>query len=365
MDTLRYTYLLDVLVRHHHHCLFVGPTGTGKTVYVKSHLQSALPADKFTSMLLTFSAQTSANMTQDIIDGKLEKRRRGVYGPPAGKDMVIFVDDLNMPQVEVYGAQPPIELLRQAVDHDAWYDRKELSLKKLESLQYVAAMGPPGGGRNNVTHRYLRHFSIISMTAFDRDNLQLIFGALVDWWLRKFSYSQNIAKLAKGLVGATLDMYEAVQKQLLPTPNKSHYTFNLRDVSKVFQGMTKAAGSVEDSPSGVRLWAHEVLRVFYDRLVDEPDRLLVGRLLEQLTEKHFKEKLGRLLGMTTTAGGAAGVADDELLGGLQGLIFGDFMVPGAGAWYLPLVDFSKLLILVLGMLSGQMGKPDDVADHVW
>lgn len=38
------------------------------------------------------------------------------------------------------------------------------------------------------------------MTAFDRDNLQLIFGALVDWWLRKFSYSQNITKLAKGLV---------------------------------------------------------------------------------------------------------------------------------------------------------------------
>lgn len=98
----------------------------------------------------------------------------------------------------------------------------------------------------------------------------------------------------------------------------------------LLQGMTKAAGSVEDGPSGIRLWVHEVLRVFYDRLVDEPDRLLVGRLLEQLTEKHFKEKIGRLLGMTTTAGGAAGVEDDELLGGLRGLIFGDFMVPGAG-----------------------------------
>jgi dynein heavy chain len=90
--------------------------------------------------------------------------------------------------------------------------------------------------------------------------------------------------------------------------------------------MTKAAGSVEDSHSGVRLWAHEVLRVFYDRLIDEPDRLRVGRLLEELTEKHFKQPLGRLLGLA----GTGGVSDDELLGGLRGLIFGDFMVPGAG-----------------------------------
>lgn len=73
------------------------------------------------------------------------------------------------------------------------------------------------------------------MTAFDKDNLHIIFSTLVNWWLHKFSYSQNITKLAKGLVAATLDVYEAVQQQLLPTPAKSHYTFNLRDVSKVFQ----------------------------------------------------------------------------------------------------------------------------------
>lgn len=97
---MRNEWLIDRLLVNGFHVLCTGETGTGKSVGVKKKLLGGME-DEYTSMFINFSAQTGANQTQDIIDSKLDKRRKGVLGPPVGFKCVIFVDDLNMPAKEV------------------------------------------------------------------------------------------------------------------------------------------------------------------------------------------------------------------------------------------------------------------------
>ena len=195
-----------------------------------------------------------------------------------------------MPAKEKYGAQPPIELLRQWMDHKGWYDIGEKVFQEYVDIQFIAAMGPPGGGRNVVTPRLMRHFNCITISSFDDQTLNRIFSCILQWHFKK-GFAKEILDLTGKIVNATRIIYKDATDNLLPTPRKSHYTFNLRDFARVIQGiLLSRSDCFAVKEKVIRLWSHEVLRVFYDRLVDESDRTWFYGHLKEVTEKEFGAK---------------------------------------------------------------------------
>jgi dynein heavy chain len=103
---------------------------------------------------------------------------------------------------------------------------------------------------------------------------------------------EPVQKLTDGAVLATIEVYQKIIEEKRPTPAKFHYLFNLRDVSKVFQGilMTKPI-SVPNPEVFAKLWMHECCRVFHDRLINNEDKVWFTKLIAELSTVYFRVRL--------------------------------------------------------------------------
>lgn len=183
-DTVKYKYVLEKLLIGKKNCLISGETGVGKSVIVGEFV-STLTTEKYSYTSFNFSAQTSTKNILDVFmdKDKFTKKRRNEMGPLGGKKMVLFVDDINMPALEKYGAQPPNELLRQIIDQGGFYDLKKFMFMEVSDCVFVAACAPPGGGRNQVSPRLFRHFNMIWAPDLSTKSMETIFTSILRGFL--------------------------------------------------------------------------------------------------------------------------------------------------------------------------------------
>ncbi|XP_053319883.1 dynein axonemal heavy chain 2 [Spea bombifrons] len=335
VDTVRYQFIVNSLVSHQWPVLLVGPVGTGKTSIAQSVLQTLDPS-KWSMLTINMSAQTTSSNVQNIIESRVEKRTKGVYVPAGGKQLITFMDDLNMPAKDTFGSQPPLELLRLWIDYGFWYDRQNQNIKYVKDMFIMAAMGPPGGGRSIISSRLQSRFNLINMTFPSESQIKRIFGTMLSQKLQDFE--EEVKPVGEVITQATIELYNAITQRFLPTPAKIHYLFNLRDISKVFQGMLRAHRDLHDTKQSItRLWVHECFRVFSDRLVDSSDaEAFVGIL---------SEKLGSLFDLTY----------HNLCPSKQPLLFGDFL--HEPPVYEDIADFQALKTFMKTQLEEQSRVP--------
>ncbi|XP_057687718.1 dynein axonemal heavy chain 10-like isoform X2 [Corythoichthys intestinalis] len=290
VDTTKTSWILEQMVKIKRSVLLVGEPGTCKTATVHNFLKNRNDDTNIT-LTINLSSRTTSTDLQKNLEASIEKRTKDIYGPPVGKKLLVYIDDLNMPKVDSCGTQQPIALLKLLLDRGGIYDRgKELTYKTLKDLGFIAAMGKAGGGRNEVDPRFISLFSVFSIPFPAVESLHLIYSSIIKGHTKHFA--DSVQKICDEITFCTLQLYNNLVKDLPPTPAKFHYIFNLRDLSKVYNGLTLTLPDRFSSVSiFVRVWRNECLRIFHDRLIEEKDKNLVQGLIRKLVETHFKDNM--------------------------------------------------------------------------
>lgn len=119
-----------------------------------------------------------------------------------------------------------------------------------------------------------RQFSVFNVNLPDNESIDKIFRVVGEGHYNvKRGFIPGVRNLVKRLIPLTRILWLNTRNKLLPTPAKFHYVFNLRDLSRIWQGMISTLSTVITAENYlIQLWKHECTRVFSDRFTIAADK---------------------------------------------------------------------------------------------
>lgn len=299
MDSVRLHYFMKLMLDQKRPVLLVGGPGTAKSSVANMYIENQ-PKASYLNKTINFSSATTCQIFQNIVESSIDKRSGKIFGPPANKKLICFLDDVSMPEINEWGDQPTLEIIRQIIELCyLWNLEKSKAGEQqfIEDLIYILAMNHPGGGKNDIPHRMKRHCANWNTPMPSMSSIHQIFGAILRLRFNDKEFKKDVLDVSNALVEMTMDVYGKAKAKLLPTPAKFHYIFNLRDVSRVFQGIMTINKQVAKVPTNTTLtapqfllaaWRHECLRVYQDKLIIQEDKDWLDKTLLSVINTNFE-----------------------------------------------------------------------------
>jgi len=172
----------------------------------------ALP--DFEMVFVNFSSSTSPALLLKTFDHYCEynKTSNGVILRPKqpNKWLIVFCDEINLPEIDKYGTIPVITFLRQLTEHHGFWRNSDKQWVSLERIQFVGACNPPtDSGRSPLSQRFLRHAPLILVDFPGPDSLRQIYGTFNRAMLRK---APTLKQHADALTEAMVEFYTRSQQ---------------------------------------------------------------------------------------------------------------------------------------------------------
>lgn len=287
LDTVRHEDVLYSWLAEHKPLLLCGPPGSGKTMTLFSALRK-LPNMEVVG--LNFSSATTPDLLIKTFEQYCEYKKtlNGVMLSPTqiGRWLVIFCDEINLPAPDKYGTQRAISFLRQLVEHNGFWRTSDKSWVTLDRIQFVGACNPPtDAGRTPMGPRFLRHAPLIMVDYPGEQSLTQIYGTFNSAVLKIIPSLRGYAEpLTQSMVRFYLDSQQRFTPKIQP-----HYVYSPRELTRWVRGVYEAIRPLETlSVEGlIRIWAHEALRLFQDRLVAEDERKWTDDAVRRIAMEYF------------------------------------------------------------------------------
>lgn len=276
-DTTRLSHFIETFVQENKFLLLCGPPGSGKTMTVLDCLRSS----NRELISVNFSGKSSIEDLLSTLHQYCTYMRNSTgisLVPKSGKEVVCFIDEINLPNLDKYGSQPVIMFLRGIVEMGGFYSTDNVFVT-LENVKFIGACNPATDqGRKELSPRFLSLCPVLFVDYPSSESLKAIYNSFAE---QIFSQQQNINNFSTTIVETIISIYYLLRNKLT--------VLSPRDITRFMRSLFFGLENKDDMSltEFLRLFVNEALRLFSDRIADKQQKSWIFDIINENVLSQF------------------------------------------------------------------------------